>query len=61
MIIYNRYTDDQYLTIYYYFLQVNKEYTLVLFSKLGIIEDVKTLLAEGVNPNAVDEVDNTLH
>lgn len=38
------------------FMQDNKEYKLILSIKRGIVEDVKTLLAEGVNPNAVDEV-----
>ena len=29
--------------------------------KKGSVEDVETLLAKGVNPNAFDEVHNTLH
>ncbi len=50
----------QYLK-FIYFLKVNKEYKLVLLSQRGLLEDVETLLREGVNVNAVDEVDNSLH
>ena len=37
-------------------MQENKEYKLVLSMKRGIVDDVEILLAEGVNPNSVDEV-----
>jgi hypothetical protein len=37
-------------------LQDNKEYKLFLSSQRGILEVVKALLSEGVNPNAVDKV-----
>ena len=50
----------QYLK-FIYFLKVNKEYKLVLLSQRGFLEDVETLLREGVSLNAVDEVDNSLH
>ena len=56
------YSDEfiyQYLIMF--FMQDNKEYKLILSVKRGIVEDVKILLAEGVNPNAVDEVDYTVY
>ena len=37
-------------------MQDNKEYKLFLSSQRGILEVVKALLSEGVNPNAVDKV-----
>ena len=49
----------QYLIMF--FMQDNKEYKLILSIKRGLVEDVKMLLAEGVNPNAVDEVDYTVY
>jgi len=33
-----------------------KEYALISAAKNGCIDDVKTLIESGVNPNAVDEV-----
>jgi len=47
---------NQYLTINCLILQDNKEYKLFLSSQRGILEVVKALLSEGVNPNAVDKV-----
>jgi hypothetical protein len=45
-------------------MQEKKEFKLLLLSKIGkigIIEEVETLLTEGVNPKTVDEVDYILH
>ena len=47
---------NQYLTINCLILQDNKEYKLFLSSQRGILEVVKALLSEGVNPNAVNKV-----